>query len=199
MLNVSQANPKTELVAQHVPQIQSMIAAAQNPGSTTSGASTSAQPNGSSITSNGTDQTTSSATKPNGILPVPSFLRGKKKTQTKLTISTKPTTDDLGCFIPGCKQSVYVDEEGVTSDFCSLRHRECVICFLFSISQSEYRSSVRRFREAVTSGLLSPCIMCLVLPQSDTDYFCSMACRDEAMTKHYDEDETVWSPAESAN
>ncbi|EKM78957.1 hypothetical protein AGABI1DRAFT_114486 [Agaricus bisporus var. burnettii JB137-S8] len=166
-----------QLVVQHVPQIQSMIAAAQNPGSTTSGASMSAQPNGSSITSNGTDQTTSSATKPNGILPVPSFLRGKKKTQTKLTISTKPTTDDLRCIIPGCKQSVYVDEEGVTSDFCSLRHRE----------------------EAVTSGLLSPCIMCLVLPQSDTDYFCSMACRDEAMTKHYDEDETVWSPAESAN
>ncbi|KAF7771803.1 hypothetical protein Agabi119p4_6114 [Agaricus bisporus var. burnettii] len=63
-----------QLVVQHVPQIQSMIAAAQNPGSTTSGASTSAQPNESSITSNGTDQTTSSATKPNAPNRLPMIL-----------------------------------------------------------------------------------------------------------------------------
>lgn len=41
--------------------------------------------------------------------------------------------------------------------------------------------------------------MCLVLPQSETDYFCSMACREEAMHKHYDEGETDWSPVEGAN
>lgn len=54
------------------------------------------------------------------------------------------------------------------------------------------------FREAVTSGLISPCIMCLVLPQSDSDYFCSKACREESMNKRYDdEDDEEWSPVES--
>ncbi|KAF7374360.1 hypothetical protein MSAN_00320000 [Mycena sanguinolenta] len=38
-------------------------------------------------------------------------------------------------------------------------------------------------REAVASGIVPPCIMCLTLPQSDTDYFCSKNCREEAMTK----------------
>lgn len=38
-------------------------------------------------------------------------------------------------------------------------------------------------REAVAMGLAIPCIMCLALPQSDVDYFCGKACRDEALNK----------------
>ena len=38
-------------------------------------------------------------------------------------------------------------------------------------------------REAVASGLVSPCIMCLVLPQSEADYFCSRACKEDSMNK----------------
>ena len=57
------------------------------------------------------------------------------------------------------------------------------------------------FREAVTSGLRSPCIMCLAYPQSDTDFFCSRACREESMNKNLDYDycdeETVVSEGES--
>lgn len=48
-----------------------------------------------------------------------------------------------------------------TSDYCSQRHRE----------------------EAVTSGLVDPCIMCLMFPQSEKDYFCSRACREDALEK----------------
>jgi len=59
-----------------------------------------------------------------GINPIFSFLRGKKKAKPTLDVSTQQSSDDTRCSIPGCKQFVYVDEEGVRSDFCSLRHRE---------------------------------------------------------------------------
>ncbi|KAF8910521.1 hypothetical protein CPB84DRAFT_1672686, partial [Gymnopilus junonius] len=88
----------------------------------------------------------------------------------QIHISTQQTPDNLECLIPGCGQPVHVDAKGVkASDYCSMRHRE----------------------EAVTSGLVSPCIMCLVMPQSDTDYFCSRACREESMNKetYYDEED----------
>jgi hypothetical protein len=42
-------------------------------------------------------------------------------------------------------------------------------------------------REAVSLGLASPCIMCLVLPQSETDYFCGRDCKEEAMNKSFEE------------
>jgi hypothetical protein len=38
-------------------------------------------------------------------------------------------------------------------------------------------------REAVKTGLASPCIMCLTLPQSETDYFCGKVCREDANNK----------------
>jgi len=80
----------------------------------------------------------------------------------QLHISTQPSADDLECFIPGCGKPVHVDAQGMkTSDYCSMRHRE----------------------EAVAAGLVSPCIMCLALPQSDTDYFCSRACKEGSMNK----------------
>ncbi|KAF5359458.1 hypothetical protein D9756_003566 [Leucocoprinus leucothites] len=149
-----------QLVVQHVPQIQSLLANAQGQGSSTSGA-TNSQPAGTQAATQTAQSTTT------GIRSIPFFLRGKKNAKPKLNVSTKQTADDTRCSIPGCKQSVYVDEEGTVSEFCSLRHRE----------------------EAVTSGLRSPCIMCLVLPQSDGDYFCSKACLEESMSKPYDEEE----------
>ncbi|KAJ7472734.1 hypothetical protein FB451DRAFT_1469686 [Mycena latifolia] len=72
-----------------------------------------------------------------------------------------PPVQPLDCLIPGCGKPVHVDGTGVMSDYCSKKHRE----------------------EAVSSGLVSPCIMCLTLPQSDTDYFCGRDCREEAMNK----------------
>lgn len=58
-----------------------------------------------------------------GIHSISSLLRGKKKAKPTLDVSTKQPSDDTRCSIPGCKQLVYVDE-GVVSEFCSLRHRE---------------------------------------------------------------------------
>ncbi|KAF7289621.1 hypothetical protein HMN09_01324300 [Mycena chlorophos] len=67
------------------------------------------------------------------------------------------------CLIPGCGQPVHVDATtGNVSEYCSKKHRE----------------------EAVTLGIAPACIMCLVLPQSDTDYFCGRECREEALSKH---------------
>ncbi|KAJ7249180.1 hypothetical protein B0H12DRAFT_1202997 [Mycena haematopus] len=68
--------------------------------------------------------------------------------------------EPLDCLIPGCGQPVHVDASGVMSDYCSRKHRE-----------------------AVASGIVPACIMCLTLPQSDTDYFCGRECREEAMSK----------------
>ncbi|KAF9444465.1 hypothetical protein P691DRAFT_778244 [Macrolepiota fuliginosa MF-IS2] len=173
-----------QIVVQHVPQLQSLLASAQGQGSGSS-ASANVQPGGTQPPSNnpflnavntvgaavqGTQST-------NGSRSIPFFSRGKKNAQPPLNVSTKQAPDDLRCLIPGCKQPVHVDEEGIVSDYCSLRHRE----------------------QAVTSGLASPCIMCLVLPQTDSDYFCSKACRDESMNKQYDdgEEEEEWDPVES--
>ena len=51
----------------------------------------------------------------------------------QLHISTEPSADDLECFIPGCGQPVHVDSKGMkTSDYCSMRHRECVIFYFIS-------------------------------------------------------------------
>ena len=50
----------------------------------------------------------------------------------QLHISTDPSADDLECFIPGCGKPVHVDAKGMkTSDYCSMRHRECVTFFFF--------------------------------------------------------------------
>jgi len=89
-----------------------------------------------------------------------------------LRLSTQEAADDLECLIPGCGKPVHRDAQGVTtSDYCSMRHRE----------------------EAVASGYASPCIMCLTLPQSDTDYFCSRVCREESLNKQggYDASEVA--------
>ncbi|KAJ8088530.1 hypothetical protein PM082_022603 [Marasmius tenuissimus] len=70
---------------------------------------------------------------------------------------------DALCRIPDCGKFVHVDPSGQnTSEYCSMSHRQ----------------------EAVSSGLVEPCIMCLDLPQSGNDYFCGRACREEALNKH---------------
>ena len=52
----------------------------------------------------------------------------------QLHISTEPSADDLECFIPGCGKPVHVDAKGMkTSDYCSMRHRECVIYFFLCL------------------------------------------------------------------
>ncbi|KAF9492344.1 hypothetical protein BDN71DRAFT_1451761 [Pleurotus eryngii] len=71
--------------------------------------------------------------------------------------------DDLPeCLLPGCEKPVHVDANGAkASEYCSKKHRE----------------------EAVADGLVPGCIMCLTKPQSGADYFCSRACKEEAMNK----------------
>ncbi|KII89716.1 hypothetical protein PLICRDRAFT_52878 [Plicaturopsis crispa FD-325 SS-3] len=69
------------------------------------------------------------------------------------------------CIIPGCNERVHLDEGSRMSYYCSNSHRE----------------------EAVALGIAPRCIMCLNLPQGDQDHFCGRACREEALTKPYDE------------
>ncbi|KAJ4477500.1 hypothetical protein J3R30DRAFT_3703935 [Lentinula aciculospora] len=91
-------------------------------------------------------------------------LQHTSNAQPPLRVQTQqPDPEEPGeCLIPGCGQPAYVDAKGVkASAYCSMRHRQ----------------------EAVDSGLASPCIFCLQLPQSETDYFCSKECREESLNK----------------
>ena len=48
--------------------------------------------------------------------------------QPLLHLSTQEAADDLECLIPGCGKPVHRDAQGLTtSDYCSMRHRECVL------------------------------------------------------------------------
>ncbi|KZP04323.1 hypothetical protein FIBSPDRAFT_876627 [Athelia psychrophila] len=70
----------------------------------------------------------------------------------------------LICLIPGCGKAVHLDANGLpASDYCSQRHRE----------------------QAVNTGMVEPCIMCLSLPQGDVDHFCSRICREDALKKPF--------------
>lgn len=69
-----------------------------------------------------------------------------------------PTT----CRLTGCSKPVYADPtSNHPSEYCSKRHRE----------------------EAVITGQVTACIMCLKMPRSATDHFCSKACRDAALSQ----------------
>ncbi|KAJ6620074.1 hypothetical protein B0H10DRAFT_2362502 [Mycena sp. CBHHK59/15] len=142
-----------KLVAQHIPQVQSFLAAV------------------------GPAQPVAAAPVATAPLPPPANLPAKPKNNPFLNASKQVLSQNapgappsgapvqplepLDCLIPGCGQPVHVDASGAQSDYCSKKHRE----------------------EAVSLGLASPCIMCLALPQSDTDYFCGRECREEAMNK----------------
>ncbi|KAJ3853603.1 hypothetical protein EV368DRAFT_63951 [Lentinula lateritia] len=107
--------------------------------------------------STSTAQTTSLSTKKTSQQPT-------SNAQPSLFVQTQQPESEapVECLIPGCGQPVYVDAKGMnTSAYCSLRHRQ----------------------EAVDSGLASPCIFCLQLPQSEADYFCSKECREESLNK----------------
>jgi hypothetical protein len=78
---------------------------------------------------------------------------------------------------------VHVDSSGVMSEYCSMKHREYAFCVLFLYLALAVLIHSLLDREAVSLGLVPPCIMCLTRPQSDTDYFCGRDCREEAMSK----------------
>ncbi|KIJ98118.1 hypothetical protein K443DRAFT_680995 [Laccaria amethystina LaAM-08-1] len=163
-----------KLVVQQIPQVQALLASS-TPGIAT-GLSASQtglvaavqpvpNPHSNNPFLNVTNQSTTQAP-PQGVANGVTLAASSNALPTaQLHISTQPVADDIECLIPGCGKPVHVDAKGVkTSEYCSMRHRE----------------------EAVTSGLVSPCIMCLVMPQSETDYFCGRACREESMNKYPD-------------
>ncbi|KAJ7683699.1 hypothetical protein B0H17DRAFT_1204999 [Mycena rosella] len=153
-----------KLVVQHIPQVQSFLAAvgpaqpaapppvsASAPGPLPPAATSQPKPRNNPFL-NLTNQT-----------PPSNAPQAAVASSGTAALSTAPqaAVQPLDCLIPGCGQPVHVDSAGVMSDYCSKKHRE----------------------EAVSSGLVSPCIMCLALPQSDADYFCGRDCREEAMNK----------------
>ncbi|KAJ7687673.1 hypothetical protein B0H14DRAFT_3672367 [Mycena olivaceomarginata] len=151
---VAQHLPKVAAVAQHIPQVQSFLAAV---------APAQALAQAAPPPANGTRKShagaATSATKqllPNGNAPAaPAQAAAPNAAQAPAPLQPGD------CLVPGCVQPVHVDSSGVMSDYCSMKHRE----------------------EAVSLGLVPPCIMCLTRPQSDTDYFCGRDCREEAMSK----------------
>ncbi|KAH9481193.1 hypothetical protein JR316_0005713 [Psilocybe cubensis] len=183
-----------KLVAQHIPQVQALINPNVNPAGHTIQTAPTSQPIVANPFANPAPQVIPPAihnpnapvNNPflNNVVPQPGVPSQAGSAQNAVTngavilvassnlhsaaqqlhlISTQQSADDTECLIPGCGQPVHVDSKGVkVSDYCSMRHRE----------------------EAVATGLASPCIMCLTLPQSDTDYFCSRGCREESLNKH---------------
>ncbi|KAH0584889.1 hypothetical protein H2248_008168 [Termitomyces sp. 'cryptogamus'] len=76
--------------------------------------------------------------------------------------SAPPFVQTNKCRIDECWQPVETDMQGFKiSNYCSQEHAE----------------------DAVLSGLAKACVMCLRLPQSDIDYFCSQACKDKSLHK----------------
>ncbi|KAJ7222933.1 hypothetical protein C8J57DRAFT_1094316, partial [Mycena rebaudengoi] len=158
----SEYPPRRQLVAQHIPQVQTFLNAVTPaaPPATNAPAvvpplpANTAQPK--PRLNNPFLNLSKKAPLPNGIPAVPSSAAPPNATQP---------SEPLDCLIPGCGQPVHVDSSGFSSDYCSRKHRE----------------------EAVSLGLASPCIMCLVLPQSETDYFCGRDCKEEAMNKSFEE------------
>ncbi|KAF9463922.1 hypothetical protein BDZ94DRAFT_1358674 [Collybia nuda] len=160
-----------KLVAQQIPQVQAMIASANSApagpaGPTVQTAPVAPAPQVAPVAAksknpflnliNSVQQQTAPA---NGTSAV---LSNAAPAAQQLHISTQPTAQPAECLIPDCDQPVHVDAKGLkASDYCSMRHRE----------------------EAVATGLASPCIMCLTLPQSEVDYFCGRACREESLNK----------------
>ncbi|PFH48380.1 hypothetical protein AMATHDRAFT_76772 [Amanita thiersii Skay4041] len=95
-------------------------------------------------------------------IPASNTSSANSSNTAQLSAGTHPPIAPTLCLIPGCGKPVHVDAQGLfPSSYCSKKHRE----------------------EAVRLGLVDPCIMCLTKPQSDLDYFCGKACREESMKK----------------
>ncbi|KAJ6512671.1 hypothetical protein C8R45DRAFT_961046 [Mycena sanguinolenta] len=153
-------------VAQHIPQVQSLLAAvapsqpaaqAPPPISAPNPAPAPANPQPKQPRNNPFLHSKQPPASGTPAVPVSSGAAAAPNSSAAPPDPAQP----LECLIPGCGQPVHVDASGAMSDYCSKKHRE----------------------EAVASGIVPPCIMCLTLPQSDTDYFCSKNCREEAMSK----------------
>jgi len=89
----------------------------------------------------------------------------RDQTDPNQSSSNRPTSNASGssatCRLNGCDKPAFVDATTQhQSEYCSQRHRE----------------------EAVMSGQVNPCIMCLKMPRSQTDHFCSRACREKALS-----------------
>ncbi|KAF8808630.1 hypothetical protein BYT27DRAFT_7222792 [Phlegmacium glaucopus] len=165
-----------KLVAQHIPQVQAMFTPPSNQGVAPAAQVVPASTQSNNPFLNPINQAAYQVP-PAAVPPQNAMTNGAVYSVAssnplpvaqQLHISTQPSADDSECLIPGCGKPVHVDAKGVkTSDYCSMRHRE----------------------EAVTLCLASPCIMCLALPQGETDYFCSRACREESMNKEKEYDD----------
>jgi hypothetical protein len=148
----------SELVAQHIPQVQAMLG---NPAAQASAPSS--QPVHTNPFSGPTTQVVPPTTYPaapvnNPFLdpvgqqqhsahPITQAAPGGAMTNgavvTSLGASSKPQgaqqllhnstqkpADNFECLIPGCGQPVHVDAKGVkVSEYCSMKHRACVFCF----------------------------------------------------------------------
>ncbi|KAF9643751.1 hypothetical protein BDM02DRAFT_3191258 [Thelephora ganbajun] len=79
----------------------------------------------------------------------------------RVTSTSTPSGSFATCRLKGCDKPIYVDPATHhQSEYCSQRHRE----------------------DAAIFGQVSPCIMCLKMPRSSDDYFCSRACREKALS-----------------
>jgi len=115
--------------------------------------------------SNFPQQSTLAPNNPNANLPQQSGGPGPGANNNAIPTSVPgqvqtamPTT----CRLTGCGNPVYTDATyNHTSEYCSKRHRE----------------------EAVTTGQVQPCIMCLKMPRSNADHFCSKVCREGALSQ----------------
>ncbi|KAF9648841.1 hypothetical protein BDM02DRAFT_3114857 [Thelephora ganbajun] len=77
-------------------------------------------------------------------------------------LSQLQTATPTTCRLTGCGKPVYMDAtSNQVSEYCSKRHRE----------------------EAVIIGQVKACVMCLKMPRSSTDHFCSKACREAALSQ----------------
>ncbi|KAF8896056.1 hypothetical protein BD779DRAFT_1608450 [Infundibulicybe gibba] len=161
-----------QLVAQQIPHVQALLAPALAPQQPTNqnqavpqaapapAPAGAAQPN--TLTNNPFVNIAAQVVPPLNTVIGTAAASSPQVPVAQSNISNQPGASSPTCLIPGCEKPVHVDVNGFkTSDYCSMRHRE----------------------EAVMSGIASPCIMCLTLPQSEADYFCSKACRDESLNK----------------
>ncbi|KAJ6507727.1 hypothetical protein C8R47DRAFT_55855 [Mycena vitilis] len=153
-------------VAQHLPQVQSFLAAvvpaaasAAAPAQPPAPAPVSAPPMPAPAPTNPLPKQPRNNPFMNAAKTPASTGAASPSTNANGTTVPQPSQQPLDCIV--CGQPVHIDASGVMSDYCSKKHRE----------------------EAVSLGLVPPCIMCLTLPQSDTDYFCGRDCREEAMSK----------------
>jgi len=103
------------------------------------------------------------STTPGPMLKVSGNSKPKRSKSPGRSVEPSNTAGQVLCKVSGCQKPVHIDPSGhyEASEYCSIRH----------------------LLQAVQSGLVSPCIMCLTMPRSKQDYFCGKKCREEALKK----------------